>query len=112
MIDNQEILKISELYGYDDADLHDSAYPILYQDISTLHKTDAKLKNLVTHKDYTLNTFRGGHQNHRLICRNRKICLPKAPQKKNVDWYHKMLCHPGKTRIEHTLRQHFDWKAF
>ena len=22
-----------------------------------------------------------------------------------------MLCHPGETRTEHTLRQHFDWKG-
>ena len=22
-----------------------------------------------------------------------------------------MLCHPGETRTEHTLRQHYDWKV-
>ena len=33
MSDNQDILNISELYGYDDADLPDSAYPIRYHDI-------------------------------------------------------------------------------
>ena len=31
---NQEILTISEIYGYDDEDLHDSAYPIRYHDIA------------------------------------------------------------------------------
>ena len=31
---NQEILNISELYGYDDEDLSDSAYPIRYHDIA------------------------------------------------------------------------------
>ena len=34
MSDNQEIIIISELYGYDDDDLTDSAYPIHYHDIS------------------------------------------------------------------------------
>ena len=69
MSDNQEILNISELYGYDDKDLPDSAYPIRYQDIAKTQKTDAKLQQrLVSHKDYTLNTFCGGNQNHRLIC--------------------------------------------
>ena len=34
MSDNQEILNISELYGYDDEDLPNSAYPIYYHDIS------------------------------------------------------------------------------
>ena len=66
--DNQEILNISELYGYDDMDLTDSAYPIHYHDIAKAQKTDSKLnQKLVSHKDYTLNTFCGGYQNHRLI---------------------------------------------
>ena len=58
---NQDILNISKLYGYDDEDLPDSAYPILYHDIAKAQETDAKLQQkLVTHKDYTLDTFRGG----------------------------------------------------
>ena len=31
--------------------------------------------------------------------------------KYSVDWYHKMLCHPGETLTEHTLRQNFDCKC-
>ena len=74
MSDNQEILNISELYGYDDEDLPDISYPIRYHDISKAQKTYAKLQqNIVSHKDYTLDTFRGGNQNHRLICQNSKI---------------------------------------
>ena len=65
------IVSISELYGYDDKDMSDSAYPICYHNIVKVQKTDAKLKQkLVSHKDYTLDTYRGGDQNHRLICRN------------------------------------------
>ena len=89
----------------------DSAYPIRYHDIDKAQKTDAKQQQkLVSHKDYTLDTFRGD-QNHRLIYRNSKICLPKAPQKKTVDWYNDMLCNPVETCIEHTLCRHFDWKG-
>ena len=44
MIDNQDILNISELYGYYDADLPGSVYPIRYHDISKAQKNDAKLK--------------------------------------------------------------------
>ena len=113
MSENQEILNISELYGYDDTDLTDSPYPICYHDIDKAHKTYAKLnQKLVSHKDYTLKTFRGGDQNHRLICQNSKICLPAALQNKAVYWYHNMLCHTGETRTEHTLRQHLTGKAF
>ena len=99
MSDNKEILNISETYGYDDADLHDSAYPIRYHDIAKAQKTDAKTKQkLVSHKYYTLDTFCGGDQNHRLICQNIKTCLPASLQKKTADWYNEMLCHPGDTQ--------------
>ena len=109
---NQEILNISELYGYDDEDLPDSAYPIRYHNIAKARETDAKLQQkIVSHKNYTLNTFREGDKDYRLICQNNRICLPKALQNKTVDWYHEMLCHPGETRTEHTLCQYFDWKG-
>ena len=93
---NQEILNISEIYGYDEKYLPDSAYPIRYHNIFKAEGTDAKLQQkLVSHKDYTLDTFCGGYKDHHLICRNNKICLPAALQKKTVDWYHEILCHPG-----------------
>ena len=95
MSENQEILNIYELYGYNDADLSGSAYPIFYHDIAKAQKTDDKLQHkIVSHKDYTLDTFHGGNQNHCLIWLNRKIYLSTALQNKTVDWYHKMLCHP------------------
>ena len=34
MSDNRDILNMYDLYGYDDKDLPDSAYPIRYHDIS------------------------------------------------------------------------------
>ena len=96
MIYHQEIFNISELYGCNDADLSDSSYPIRYHNIAKAQKNDYKLnQKLVSHKDYTLNTVFGGNQNNCLIFRNSKICLPSEPQNKTVDWYHKMLCHPG-----------------
>ena len=72
---------------------------IRYHDIAKAQKPDAKLQQkIVSHKDYTLDTFREGDQNHRLICRNNKICLPTALKNKTVDWNHEMLCHPGETQ--------------
>ena len=83
MSDNKVILKISELYGYNDADLTDSAYPICYHNIAKAQKTDAKLKQkLFSHKEYALDPFCGGDQNHRQIFQISKICLPTALQKK------------------------------
>ena len=76
MSENQDIINISELYGCNEKDLPGIAYPIFYHDISKAHQTDSKLnQKLVSYKYYTLDTFRGGDQNHRLICQNIKICL-------------------------------------
>ena len=70
MSDNQDILNISELYGCDDKDLPESAYPIHYHNIAKAQENGSKLqKKLVSHKGYTLDTFRGGDKYHRLICR-------------------------------------------
>ena len=50
---------------------------IWYNSIDKAQKTDAKLKQkLVSHKDYTLDTFRGGNQNYRLIYQNNKYAYP------------------------------------
>ena len=51
MSDNHKILNISELYGYNDADLPDSAYPIHYHDIAKAQKTDAKLLKSYFHRN-------------------------------------------------------------
>ena len=111
MSDNQEILNISELYGYNDEDLPDKAYPIRYHDIAKAQKTDTKInQKLVSYKDYTLDTFRGGDKDHRLICRKKQYAYLRHYRKKTVDCYHYMLYHPGETRTEYTLRQYFDWK--
>lgn len=36
--------------------------------------------------------------------------MPKVIQKRIVQWYHDILCHPGTTRTEETIKQHFYWK--
>ena len=38
------------------------------------------------------------------------MVMPQTLQKRCVQWYHESLCHPGMTRTEQTIRQHFTWK--
>ena len=110
--DDQEIFNISECFGFDDDDLPPNSFPIRYKDIAKEQKANAALqRKLKTHKDYSEATFRGGDNDHILICHNGKIALPPSLQQKTIDWYHQILCHPGITRTEATIRQHFDWKG-
>ena len=38
-----------------------------------------------------------------------KIYVPTILQKKIVQWYHTMLCHPRENRTEATIHQHYYW---
>jgi hypothetical protein len=110
--DGQDIFNISECFGYDDDDLPPSSFPLRYKDIAKAQLDNpALLLKLKTNKDFSEATFRGGDKEHKLICHNGKIALPPSLQQKTIDWCHEMLCHPGTTRTEATIRQHFDWKG-
>ena len=81
---------------------------------SRLHAAQKKdpslLKKAAENPDYHLKIVHGGGKSYDLICHNDKIVVPKPLQQKIVTWYHTLLCHPGETRTEQTLRQHFTWK--
>jgi hypothetical protein len=38
-----------------------------------------------------------------------RICVPPSLQKQILQWYHKMLRHPGINLLEQTLAMHFTW---
>ncbi len=58
-----------------------------------------------------MKNFRGGGKTYPLLCHSGKILIPKTLQKRIVEWYHTTLLHPGETRTEATIRQHFTWKG-
>jgi hypothetical protein len=60
---------------------------------------------------YTSNAFRGGGKSIQLIWYKGKIVIPRSLQKSLAEWYHLQLGHPGETRTELTIRQHFWWKG-
>ena len=55
------------------------------------------------------NQFVGAGTNIELICYNSKIVIPKVLQNYVLNWYHTYLLHPGSTRTEETIKQHFYW---
>ena len=101
----------AELFGFEDDDLPADAFPLTYKLIMKHQLQDEELMTKAEAKDgYVLTTFCGGDKQRTLITKQGKIVMPKSLQKRCVDWYHHSLCHPGMTRTEQTIRQHFTWK--
>jgi transposase InsO family protein len=67
------------------------------------------LQKAVEDDSYTFTTFCGGDRKVSLICYNGKIVIPPVLQKRITEWYHLQLGHPGETRTEQTIKQHFWW---
>ena len=103
--------EVAESYGLKKEDLPDDAFPLTYKLIMEHQLLDQSLMRAAEYKDgYDLTIFRGGGKKRTLITKYGKIVMPKTLQKRCVNWYHESLCHPGMTRTEQTIRQHFTWK--
>ena len=58
---------------------------------------------------FHIKAFCGGGKKRELIGHNDKIVIPASLQKR-LEWYQTILCHPGETKTEQTIRKHFTWK--
>jgi RNase H-like domain found in reverse transcriptase/Integrase zinc binding domain len=107
----QSLFYFSEQFGLDKKDLPLASFPLSYQLISKLQQEDKSLiATAKANEAYKMRIFHTGRKKINLIVNNGKIVIPSPLQAHLVDWYHTMLCHPGETRTEHTIRQHFYWK--
>ena len=104
---------IADKFGYDEEDdLPKDLYPLKFKTIDKYQRKDQWLMDKVQNDDkYQTTPFHGGGNNVYLITKERKIVIPKILQKRVVEWYHTFLCHPGETRTEQTIRQHFTFKG-
>ena len=60
---------------------------------------------------YTKVPFKYSDKEYQLITRDGRIVVPRALQVRATKWYHLHLMHPGETRTELTLAQHYVWKG-
>ena len=104
--------EIAELFAVDEEDFPEN-FPISYDEIQLRQKDDAEIKKLLRDKpnDYKKETFRRGDKTYELVVKENKIVLPKQMQKRTAEWYHQILMHPGETRTELTINQHYTWKG-
>ena len=103
---------MSECFAADDDDVPDS-YPLSYHRIHLEQQRDDVLKDYIDkHSDaYRTEAFKHGDQSYDLFTKDGKIVVPRVLQKKGVEFYHRLLMHPGETRTELTMAQHFTWKG-
>jgi hypothetical protein len=103
---------MAECYGLSKSDLPADIFPVQFKLIQAEQQKD---KQLLTHvknnkSQYSVKSFHGGGKCRTLICHQGKIAVPVSLQSRVAEWYHTVLCHPGMTRTEETIRQHFWWK--
>ena len=102
--------QMAQTVGLDNNDLPADAFPLKYKLIEKAQKRDQSVQDLLKKPNHTSKTFCGGNKQYTLICHKGKIVVPHIFQQQLVEWYHYMLCHPGETRTEETVKQHFTWK--
>ena len=87
--------------------------PVTYNQISASQKTDAHLKvfciSTIVANPPPPTTFHRKGKPYQLWTFKDKIYIPQEMQHKVVQWYHNRLLHPGHTRTERTIDQHFWW---
>ena len=93
-------------------------FPFSYALIAQEQPNDPELMNRYATSDlYDKKVYKHSDKEYDLIVRTdevtnqTKIVVPKTLQKKLTEWYHLHLLHPGETRTELTIGQHFYWKG-
>ena len=99
-------------YAPENDDFPKEEHPISYKTIMAAQLKDKHLLKCskTGDKNYSVKTFQGADKVRKLICYKDKIVIPKSLQKRVVLWYHNHLQHPGETRTELCVKQHFYWK--
>jgi len=85
-----------------------SSFPM---DPKVLYKSQRKDKNLMHKMKTSANGFGTTIlEGQVLVTKEDKIVVPSLElQERIIAWHHQCLCHPGQTRLEANIRQHFIW---
>ena len=88
-------------------------YPLHMSTIAHYQKDDAALQKLVRGNPlYSLKDFKSSDKTYKVwVFKDTRVVVPTKLQKRAVTWYHTTLMHPGETRTEATIAQHFYWKG-
>ncbi len=103
---------IPESFAADDG-IFPMNYPLSYKQLRHEQQRDQELQSEVQKNPdkYKMQSYRHSDYTYELITCNARIVVPKDLRKKTVEWYHSILLHPGETRTELTIAQHYYWKG-
>jgi len=111
--DVRDAASMAEAFDFEDLELPSETFPLHLTNIAKHQRDDAALQKLVkdnplyTQKEYTFD----GKTVSLHVFKDERIVMPKTLQKRTVTWYHDTMLHPGQTRTEATIAQHFYWKG-
>ena len=101
---------LAECLAADEEDFP-KAFPMSYAQLESEQNKDASLLDDYAKSDlYDRETRSHGDKTYTLITREGKIVVPTTMQQSLAQWYHDTLMHPGETRTELTIGQHYYWK--
>ncbi len=103
---------MAELYAEDHDGSPSDAYPLTYDKIHEEQQKDRALQGAASKsRFYATKPFKHSDTTYHLLTWKDKIVLPKSMQKVAATWYHDFLMHPGSTRLQATMGQHYHWKG-
>ena len=115
-IEQMTVEEMSDLFCYKtEKQSIQSSNPITYRDLKIHQQVDQVLQKILSYPESILETknFHGGGKTYQLIVTRKetngkqKICVPKTLQKKTINWYHEMLCHPDSVKQDKTMSNIF-----
>ena len=101
-----------DAFAFNDEDFPE-AYPLSFKQIAFEQRKWTALQQKLKDRDTPYKTEKFKHSSHsyEIVTKDGKIAVPPKLQRPAAEWYHTFLYHPGETRMELTLRQHYDWKG-
>ena len=107
-------LELAELFADDVRDFPKD-YPLSYAEVRYEQGKDKYIQDCLKRTDltpkYEKRVLAQAGKDYELVVRENRIVLPTTLAKRAVEWYHTTLCHPGETRTELTMAQHYCWKG-
>lgn len=111
---HEDIERMAEIFANDEAAPHEEikGYPLPYKRIYEAQQTDEELqKRFLRLSTHDKKEFFHSDTSYELITYEDRIVLPKSLTQEAVDWYHTILLHPGETRTELSMAQHYYWSG-